>query len=144
MLAGLAGLAVPILLHLIARHRFPVQDFPTIRLLAREKHTNVFAPKLIDPLQLLLRLLVVALLVFAMARLFRPTATEEAAPHNLVVVMDASASMNMEVVDPREIVKLTVNDEGLLDVTAYANLDLHRGFREALGELPQAEARELT
>ncbi|MGD0094463.1 MAG: BatA domain-containing protein, partial [Planctomycetota bacterium] len=72
MLAGAAALAIPVVLHLIARHRFPVRDFPTIRLLQYERRTNVFAWKLVDLRQLLLRLLVLALLVLAMARLFSP------------------------------------------------------------------------
>ena len=96
MLAGAAALAVPVILHLIARHRFPVQDFPTIRMLQFERRANVFAWKLVDTKQLLLRLLVLALLVAAMARLFAPWLSSEPAPRNLVVVLDASASMRME------------------------------------------------
>jgi len=95
MLAGFAGLAVPIALHLIARSRFPVWDFPTIRLLRYEKRDNVFARKLVDPWQLLLRLLVIALLVAAMARIFLPRLSAKPAPRNLVVVLDSSASMKM-------------------------------------------------
>jgi hypothetical protein len=93
MLAGLAGLAVPVILHLIARHKFPVRDFPSVRLLREERRTNVFAWRLVDPLQLLLRLLVLRLLALAMARLFMPSFPSKAAPRNLVVVLDASASM---------------------------------------------------
>ncbi len=93
MLAGLLGMSVPIALHLIAKHKFPIRDFPTLRLLTKDQRTNQFAMKLIDPLQLLLRLAVLALLVLAMARLFLP-ADPAPAPRNLVVVLDASASMN--------------------------------------------------
>jgi hypothetical protein len=93
MLAGLVGLAVPVILHLIARQRFPVQDFPSIRLLYGEKRSNVFAPKLVDVLQLLMRLLVLLLLVVAMARLFASGLSSRPAPRNLVVVVDCSASM---------------------------------------------------
>ena len=99
MLAGAAALAVPVILHLIARHRFPVQDFPTVRLLRYERRTNVFAWRLIDRGQLLLRLLVLALPVLAMARLFSPALSSEPAPRNLAVVLDASASMRMETKD---------------------------------------------
>lgn len=102
MLAGLAGLALPVALHLIARSRFPVWAFPTIRLLRYEKRDNVFARKLVDPWQLLLRLLVVALLVLAMGRLFMPKSTGELAPRNLIVVLDASASMRMSAYDAEE------------------------------------------
>lgn len=93
MLAGLLGMSVPIALHLIAKHKFPIRDFPTLRLLTKDQRTNQFAMKLIDPLQLLLRLAVLAVLVLAMARLFLP-ADPAPAPRNLVVVLDASASMN--------------------------------------------------
>jgi len=99
MLAGLVGMGIPIALHLIAKHRFPVCDFPTVRLLSRDERTNVFAMKLIDPLQLILRLLLLLLLVLAMARLFSG-AGGAPAPRNLVVVLDASASMTQTVKNP--------------------------------------------
>ncbi|NQT18055.1 MAG: VWA domain-containing protein [Planctomycetes bacterium] len=99
MLAGLAGLALPVVLHLIARSRFPVWPFPTIRLLRYEKRDNVFARKLVDPWQLLLRLLVLALLALAMGRWFMPSSTGKLAPRNLIVVVDASASMRMSAYD---------------------------------------------
>ncbi|MDP6507362.1 MAG: BatA domain-containing protein, partial [Planctomycetota bacterium] len=63
MLAGFSGLAAPIIIHLIARNKFPVQEFPGTWLLRAEKRDNVFAARLVDPLQLLIRLLVIALLV---------------------------------------------------------------------------------
>ncbi len=100
MFAGALGLGVPVVIHLIARHRFPVQGFPTIRLLRYERRANVFAWTLVDVKQLLLRLLVLALLVLAMARLFAPWASSEPAPHNLVIVLDASASMRATTTDP--------------------------------------------
>jgi hypothetical protein len=97
MLTGLAGLAAPIIIHLIARNRFPVQEFPGTWLLRSEKRDNVFAARLVDPLQLLIRLLVIALLVAAMARPFM--SSESLAPRNLVVVLDTSASMKMLTAD---------------------------------------------
>ena len=96
MLAGLAGLAIPAVIHLIARHRFPVQDFPTTRLLEREERFNVFQMRLVDIPQLLLRLLLLAVLVLLMARLFAPGASSHPAPRNLVVLIDCSASMRMQ------------------------------------------------
>jgi len=95
MLLGFLGLAAPLALHLIARHKFPVRDFPSIRLLKYERRYNVFAPRLVDPLQLALRLIVLALLTLAMARLFTSCSAGRAAPRNLVVVLDSSASMRM-------------------------------------------------
>ncbi len=95
MLAGLAGLALPVALHLIARNKFPVRDFPSVRLLAFERRENVFARRLVDPWQLLLRLLVLFLLVLAMMRLF-VAGGRRVAPHNLLIVLDASASMQRQ------------------------------------------------
>ena len=95
MLAGLAALAVPVIIHLIARHRFPVLDFPSIRLLQRDERANVFAPRLVDKAQLLLRLLVLLALAFAMARPFLASLTARRPAHNVVVVLDCSASMTM-------------------------------------------------
>ena len=110
MLAGLLGLGVPTIIHLIARHRFPVQDFPSIRLLMREERTNVFAPKLVDVGQLLLRLAVLLLLVLAMSRLFGGWLTNEPAPRNVVVVLDCSASMRMLAGDGKDGGKTTLFD----------------------------------
>lgn len=95
MLVGASSLVIPVVIHLIARHRFPVQDFPSTWLLRSDERTNVFAPKLVDAGQLLLRLLVLALLVLAMARLFGSWVSSEPAPRNVVLVIDCSASMNM-------------------------------------------------
>lgn len=123
MLAGLVGLGVPFALHLIAKHKFPVRDFPTLRLLMRDERTNVFAPRLIDPWQLLLRLLVLTLLVLAMARVFLPGFSGKPAPRNLVVVVDCSASMNLTVKNPAGSGQFTV-------------LELaRRKARELLGEI---------
>lgn len=123
MLAGLAALGIPFALHLIAKHKFPVRDFPTLRLLMRDERTNVFAPRLIDPWQLLLRLLVLTLLVLAMARVFLPGFSGKPAPRNLVVVVDCSASMNLTVKNPAGSGQLT-----LLELA-------RRKARELLGEI---------
>lgn len=122
MLAGLLGMAVPIALHLIAKHRFPIRDFPTLRLLTRDERTNQFAMKLIDPLQLLLRLAVLGLLVLAMARLFSP-ADPAPAPRNLVVVLDASASMNQTVLNAEGSARIPIIDLAI------------REARQLLGEI---------
>jgi len=110
MLAGLLGCAVPIALHLIARHKFPIQEFPTIRLLQKDLRTNVFVPKLVDKAQLLLRLLVLMLLVFAMSRLFAPQLSSSAAPRNVVLVIDCSAGMRMQILDEKTKQKTTLLD----------------------------------
>ncbi|HPD15158.1 MAG TPA: BatA domain-containing protein [Planctomycetota bacterium] len=93
MLLGLVALAIPVALHLIARHKYQVQDFPTIQFLRADERTNVFAMRLVDVGQLLLRLAVLALLALAMARLFTAWTPFGPAARNLVVVVDCSASM---------------------------------------------------
>ncbi len=98
MLAGLTALALPTALHLIARHRFPVWRLPTVRFLQAERRANVFAWQLVDLPQLLLRLLVLLLLVLLMSRLFLPWLPGAAAPRNLLLVIDASASMQARTV----------------------------------------------
>ena len=95
MLAGLFALAVPVVFHLLARHKYPVRDFPSIRLLRYEKRDNAFARRLREPWQLVLRLLVLLLLVLAMSRALVRVPAASAAPRNLVLVLDASASMLM-------------------------------------------------
>lgn len=93
MLAGLLGLSVPIILHLIAKHRFIVQDLPTIRFLDKQERTNVLALRLVDPWQLLLRLAVLLLAVLAMARWMTPS-EQASAPRNVVLVVDTSPGMS--------------------------------------------------
>ncbi|HUS58262.1 MAG TPA: vWA domain-containing protein [Planctomycetota bacterium] len=93
MLAGLAALAVPLILHLIARQRFPEQPVPTLRLLQTERRTNAYAVRPVDLYQLLLRLLVVAAVVFAVSRPLVRTAAIGRPARNIVVVLDCSPSM---------------------------------------------------
>ena len=105
MLIGLAALAVPIVFHFIARHKFPIRDFPSLMLLRKRERPNALSWRPIDLFQLLLRLAVVAILVLAMARGFSPSANEPA-PRNLVIILDTSTSMNLPV-DPAEDEELT-------------------------------------
>ncbi|SVE08727.1 uncharacterized protein METZ01_LOCUS461581, partial [marine metagenome] len=94
MLMGFAALSLPIIFHFIARHKFPVRDFPSIMLLRKRERPNALSIRPIDLLQLLLRLAVLAILVAAMGRGFLPD-VDEPAPRNLVIVIDASTSMNL-------------------------------------------------
>ena len=93
MLAGFAALAVPIVLHLIARQRFPIQPIPNIRLLQVERRTNAYAVRPVDLLQLLLRLLVVGLVVLAMTRPTVLNALVGRSARNIVVFLECSPSM---------------------------------------------------
>ena len=110
MLAGFAAISIPVVLHLIARQKFPVLDFPTIRLLEGERRTNTLAMRLVDVGQLLLRLLVLALIILAMSRLFAPWLSSKPATHNRVIVLDASAAMMQTIDQPNGKGKITVFD----------------------------------
>jgi hypothetical protein len=91
MLLGLAGLAVPVIIHLIQRQRLRPQWLATLQFLEREDVANAFAPVPRDRLQLLLRLLLLLLLVLLMARL--AVGGREPGPRTLTVILDQSLSM---------------------------------------------------
>src|SRR5262249_44985788 len=88
MLLGLIGLAVPVILHLIQRQRLKPQVLATIHFLDPQDAANAFAPVPRDWLQLLLRLLLLALSVLLMSRLY--SGGKEVGPRSLVVVFDQS------------------------------------------------------
>ena len=91
MLLGLLGLSVPIIIHLIQRRRLESRLLATLRFLEQEDVANAFAPVPRDLLQLLLRLLLLALFVLAMSRLF--ITGQKPGPRALAIVLDNSMSM---------------------------------------------------
>lgn len=95
MLLGLAGLAVPVILHLIQRQRLKPQVLATMRFLDPQDAANAFAPVPRDLLQLVLRLLLLGLFVLLMTRLYRGGAA--VGPRSLVVVFDQSLGMQRKV-----------------------------------------------
>ncbi|HEY0971773.1 MAG TPA: BatA domain-containing protein, partial [Gemmatimonadales bacterium] len=97
LLAALAALAVPVVLHLLRRERHRVVEFPSLMFLRRIPVESTSRRRLRHPLLLLLRCAVLALLVAAFARPFlrgRDTIlpTPEGA-REVVVLLDRSASM---------------------------------------------------
>ncbi|HEX5581221.1 MAG TPA: VWA domain-containing protein, partial [Gemmatimonadaceae bacterium] len=97
LLAALAALAVPVVLHLLRRERHHVIEFPSLMFLRRIPVESTSRRRLRHPLLLLLRCAVLALLVAAFARPFlrgRDTIlpTPEGA-REVVVLLDRSASM---------------------------------------------------
>ncbi len=97
LLAGLAALAVPIILHLLQRERRQVVEFPSLMFLRRIPQETTRRRRIRHPLLLALRLLALALLAFAFARPFlrdRLTAlpvTRES--REVVILLDRSYSM---------------------------------------------------
>ncbi len=99
MLAGLAGLALPILAHLLSKRKYDVVDWGAMQFLELGKKTRRRI-RLEELLLLLLRMGLIALLVFAVARpwargsLF--AGLGEGPHQDVVIVLDGSYSMGWE------------------------------------------------
>lgn len=99
-LAGLAALAIPIVIHLVYRERKAVVEFPSLMFLRKVSYRSVRRQKLRRLLLLALRCLALALMVLAFTRPFsrRTTplaATQGAGGRELIIVLDRSYSMRM-------------------------------------------------
>ena len=91
-LAGLGALAVPIVLHLIQRQRYPERAFTTVRFFDKTIKHNVIKARFVDKLLLLLRLAMLAALMLALARPFGNIGIGQQRM-SLVIVLDNSPSM---------------------------------------------------
>ncbi len=95
-LAGLAAVAVPVIIHLINRERKVVVEFPSLMFLQRIPYRSVRRQKLRHLLLLLMRCVAIALLVAAFARPFfakHTTAIATTGAREVVILLDRSASM---------------------------------------------------
>jgi hypothetical protein len=97
LLAGLAAIAVPILLHLVQRERKKVVQFPSLMFLEKIPYESVRRRAIRDWPLLLLRVLALALIAVAFARPFFPDAVVRAGGagggREVVVLLDRSYSM---------------------------------------------------
>jgi hypothetical protein len=96
MLAGMAALAVPVLIHLLLKRKKKKVAFSTIRFFQQHDEQSSRRRKLRNWLLLALRLLIVSLLVLAFARPYSRQHQASAAnrkQHRVVFVLDHSASM---------------------------------------------------
>ncbi|MCM8527712.1 MAG: BatA domain-containing protein, partial [Lentisphaeraceae bacterium] len=119
LLAGLAAIAVPVILHLMAREVPKTIHFPTLRFITRDKLETHSKRGIRDLLLLLLRCLIVAGIVLAFAKPFIESTPVDVAvaEKQTVVLLDASASMNRPEV--LQIVKDKLSEEiGSSEVTA--------------------------
>ena len=94
--AGLAALAVPVLIHLIQRERKNVVQFPSLMFVRRIPYSSVRRRRIHNWALLLLRLAAIALIVAAFSRpFFRNTtvAAAEGGARDIVVLLDRSYSM---------------------------------------------------
>jgi hypothetical protein len=119
-LAGLAAIAVPVIIHLINRERKVVVEFPSLMFLQRIPYRSVRRQKLRHILLLLMRCLAIALLVAAFARPFfakHATAIATTGAREVVILLDRSASMGYadRWSKARDQAKKTVNGMGAGD-----------------------------
>jgi hypothetical protein len=95
-LAGLAAIAVPVLIHLINRERKVVVEFPSLMFLQKIPYRSVRRQKIRHLLLLIMRCLALALLVAAFARPFferKQAAIGGTGPREVVILLDRSSSM---------------------------------------------------
>ena len=96
-LVALAGLAVPVLLHLIQRERKQVVQFPSLMFLRRIPYQSVRRRRIRNWLLLMMRLAALALVVLAFARPFfrgaDPSVSAAGGAREVVILVDHSYSM---------------------------------------------------
>src|SRR4029078_2766407 len=95
-LAGLAAIAVPVIIHLINRERKVVVEFPSLMFLQRIPYRSVRGQKLRHLLLLAMRCLAIAMLFAPFTRPFfekRSAAIATTAAREVVILLDRSASM---------------------------------------------------
>jgi hypothetical protein len=95
--AGLAALAIPVLIHLIQREKKQIQHFPSLMFIRRVPYKSVQRRRIHNWLLLLVRLTALFLIVFAFARPFFRRNDVATAPgvgaREVVVMLDQSYSM---------------------------------------------------
>ncbi len=95
-LAALAGLGIPVLIHLLLKRKSQRLRFSTVRFFAKQDEQASSKRRLRNLLLLLLRLLIFALIVLAFARPFLPMTTTTAGARQrrqVIVVLDRSLSL---------------------------------------------------
>ncbi|MCM8539433.1 MAG: BatA domain-containing protein [Lentisphaeraceae bacterium] len=151
LLAGLAAIAVPVILHLMAREVPKTVHFPTLRFITRDKLETHSKRGIRDLLLLLLRCLIIAGIVLAFAKPFieKTPVDVAAAEKQTVVVIDASASMNrpnvLQIIKDRldaeigagEAVSLLVSAQGIAAKYSFASKD------EFLNNLSQVKMTDM-
>jgi hypothetical protein len=118
LLAGLIGLALPVLAHLLGRERPKEIRFAAMRFLPDAEPTVTHRRAIQDWPLLLLRLLLLALLVLALARpatFDRGGVTVVAEVHDAVVLVDGSRSMGLRIDDDTVLERAAERVYALLD-----------------------------
>ncbi|HVS34903.1 MAG TPA: BatA domain-containing protein [Gemmataceae bacterium] len=159
MLFGLAALSIPIIIHLLNRRRFEVVDWGAMRFLQMSKVTRrrIFIEEL---LLMLLRMALLAFLVFAVARMiWGADWLAWMQPHrsrDVVLIFDGSASMNCtnDGVTPQDAAKEWAADyikglapgdgaavlqarQQVLPIISEPSQDLRRYVAESIRDMPR-------
>jgi hypothetical protein len=117
MLLGLLGLSLPIIAHLLGREPPRTIRFAAMRFLPQTERSVTHRRRVRDIPLLLVRLLLLALLVLALARpatLDRTGVAMVAEPHDAIIVLDGSRSMDLRVDEQRLIEHAGVRARALL------------------------------
>ncbi len=93
---ALAGLAIPVLIHLIQREKKQIQRFPSLMFVQRVPYKSVQRRRIHNWLLLIVRMSALALIIFAFARPFLerpPDVTPGVGAREVVVLLDTSYSI---------------------------------------------------
>ncbi len=129
-LAGLALVAVPVLIHLLSKRRRRTLVLPTLKFLQRADSQTKQRRNLRDILLLLLRAAMVTALVIAFSRPAPPTASHRAIAGaegaRLVIVIDRSASMSFSEMGRRTLLDIAREEAVLLvrSVSAHTRVSV--------------------
>src|SRR6267154_1812025 len=93
-LAGLALLALPVIVHLLNRRKADPLYFPSLRFITASRTRMLRVHRVNNVPLLLLRLLIFALIVFAAARPFRLPFVSASENRQAIILIDSSASMD--------------------------------------------------
>jgi hypothetical protein len=145
ILAGLAAVAVPVVIHLLRSRRFQVADLGTLRFLREAIEESARWRRLRDLLLLLLRLLAIILLTGLFARPFftrRDKASDR--DQETVVLVDVSGSLAGNLLGEKawDTVRRRV-DEVLKDLPDSGRVTL-AAFAGSVREIPDWEAFKAT
>ncbi len=118
-LAGLAAAALPVIIHLLKRHRAPRVPFPTLRFLSDSRAAAVRLRSLSDPWLLVLRVAAIAAAVLAAAQPDVVTSWQRARADRRVsraIVIDTSSSTSAVARMREEAVALERNADAVVEV----------------------------
>ena len=145
LLAGLAAIAAPIIIHLLLRRKSQRLRFSTVQFFIKQDEQSMRRRKLRNLLLLATRVLLFTLLVLAFARPFLPNQLAAADGRNrrqLVLLLDASASMHAvgtEGPQWRRATDLARQELGKLGLDDRAALVICSGRTELISEFAPAQ-----